>query len=88
MSVYLNRDKIGELMSEFGLLSLFVVLFIIITGEPAVLTGACRYCLNHYTILAAPTYLWLFLVANVILLGISFYVVLSPPAAKKPSPNT
>jgi hypothetical protein len=67
------RGTVGMLMCLVGLLILFPVVAIIISGEPAAFTGACRYCLNHYAILAAPAYLWGIFAANVILIGIGFY---------------
>ncbi len=83
-----TRNTNGKLIAWLAGVSLYILVLIILTGEPAVLTGACRYCLNHYTPLAAPTYLWAILAADLIFVGIGFYAILSAPAAKKLSPTT
>jgi len=72
------------MMFMFGLISLFFLLVIMMTGQPTELTGACRYCPAFYTysILDAPSYLWVTLTGNVILVGAGALIAVSKPVTK------
>ena len=71
-------------MFMFGLISLFFLLVIMMTGQPIELTGACRYCPAFYTysILDTPSYLWVTLTGNVILVGAGALIAVSKPVTK------